>query len=239
MRNKEEIFLFNLLKAFIRNDYNNMEIGFVLIKKEEGKLDVLKCMAVDNQDNEKGIMITMNEKEIDISPIHEWDFNIDENVFSELEDGFEIIYMPLETHFGMWYVLNEYRDEINHTEGMQKYLAYCVKNEINAKIISQVGYEYVDVMDLYKEVNNGYEIIADMNIGSNAIVLGYKKTAPSPYVTWSTTKNRQYGYEIGHYFKNKNDAFHDFESRCNALYKATLERNRNKTIHKKEHSYER
>ena len=128
-------------------------------------------------------------------PIHEWDFNIDENVFAELEDGYEIRYMPLETHFGMWYVLNEYREDINHTEGMQKYLYYCVKHD--------------------------------------------KKTAPSPYVTWSTTKNRQYGYEIGHYFKSKNDAFDDFESRCNALYKATLERNRNILFPKKEQSHER
>ena len=236
---KSEQLLINLLNRVIQNEYNNMDIGFILVKKETGKLDLLKCMAVDTVDKEKGIMITMNLEEIDISPIHEWDFNIDENVFAELEDGYEIRYMPLETHFGMWYVLNEYREDINHTEGMQKYLYYCVKHEITSKIISQVGNETIDVMDLYKESNNGYEIIADMNIGSNAIVLGYKKTAPSPYVTWSTTKNRQYGYEIGHYFKSKNDAFDDFESRCNALYKATLERNRNILFPKKEQSHER
>ena len=238
MNNKEQL-LFNLLNSIIKNDYNNMNIGFALIKKEPGKLDLLKCMAVDSIDKEKGIMITMNLEEIDISPIHEWDFSIDDNVFAELEDGYEIKYMPLETHFGMWYVLNNHRDEINHTEGMQKYLSYCVKNEITSKVISQIGHEFIDIMDLRKECNNGYEIIADMNIGSNAIVLGYKKSAPSPYVTWSTTKNRQYGYEIGHYFKSKNDAFHDFESRCNALYKATLERNRNKLFQKKEQSHER
>lgn len=231
--------VFNLLDKLIHNNYNNMKISYILIKKELGKLDVIKCMAIDKENPDDALEITMDEDNIDISPLQEWSFSIDDNIFYELENGYEIKYIPLETHYGIWTILDDLRDEIVYKEGMQKYLSHCFKNSINSKIISQIGNTHLDVMDLYIESNQGYRIISDLSIGDNTIVLGYKENAPSPFVTWSTTKDRKYGYEIGHYFKTEKDAFKDFESRANALYKTSLERKRNLISKKDRYQYER
>lgn len=238
-KTNKELLLMELLNKLIHNEYNDMEISYVLIKKEPNKLDMIKCMAIDKQDPDKSIEITMNGEEIDVSPLYDWSFSIDDNIFYELENGYEIRNMPLETHHGIWTILNETRDEIEYKEGMQKYLSHCFMNGITPKIISQLANEYINVMDLYQEKNEGYVILADMSIGYNTIVLGHNEDAPSPYATWTTTRYREHGYGIGHYFKNEKDAFHDFESRTNALYKATLERKRNHILRNKGYRHER
>ena len=143
-----------------------------------------------------------------------WDFNIDDFLFNDLENDYRILEMSADTHYGVWYQIDKLRDEINNTDGLQKYLAYCKQNHIDKNFMKQF-YKEIDVMDLYQEKVNNYVIISSTDVGTNSVVLAYNKNAPSPYVTWETTPNRQYGYSSGHYFSSLKSAFHDYQKRTN------------------------
>lgn len=130
--------------------------------------------------------------------------------------------MPLSEHYGMWASIDMVKDEIEHVDGLQKYLSYCQKNEITSQTISLLGLKDIDIMPLYQEQNNKYKIIAEMNCNNDTIVLGYNKNAGQPYVTWQTTRNRKYGYNNGHYFKEFKDAHRDFKERSHKVMENEL-----------------
>lgn len=222
----------------IKNDYDKMEVSYILVKKESNKSVVVKCMAIDLEDLDFALLFITDDDGTKIYPINDWSFSIDD-IFNDLENGYKIIYIPLETHYGIWHLLNELQDEIDHTEGMQIYLQHCFKNGITADILSTLGNETIDIMHLHKEVINGYEIIHELSIEDNSTVIGYNPDAHSKYVIWSTTKNRKYGYELGHYYIDFEDALHDFESRTNVLVKRNYETIKRNIIHEKEVTYER
>ena len=123
--------------------------------------------------------------------ILEWDYNIEDYLLDDLENGFEIEYMTIDEHCGIWYTIDNWRDDIFHMEGLQKYLSYCQQHEITSQVISLYSSEHIDISDLYQEANGPYKIIAETSIGSRSIVLGHSSISPSPYVTWDTTPNRK------------------------------------------------
>lgn len=236
---KNNLHLSNILNEIINNDFKHMKCNYVLEKKLANNSLQYKCMFTDSNNPDEGIEITLNDNEYSTSSIFDWSFDIDENIFSELEDGYIIRYLPLDEHYNIWYMLDEYQEEINHIEGMQIYLQYCFKNGITADVIALLGNKYIDVMQLHEEMNQGYMIIHELSIENNSTVIGYNPNAHSKYVTWSTTKNRKYGYELGHYYNNLKDALQDFESRTNILVKRSLETMKRNLMQKKDISYER
>ena len=119
------------------------------------------------------------------------------------------------------------------------YLNYCFKNSITADVISLLGNEHIDVMHLYEEKINGYKIIYELSIEDNTTVIGYNPDAHLNYVIWSTTSNRKYGYELGHYYSNLKDALQDFESRTTILVKKSFETMKRNLIPEKDISHER
>lgn len=50
-----------------------------------------------------------------------------------------------------------------------------------------------------KRINAGYEIIECIELGGVEFVLGVNKTAPSQFVTWKSSPDRQDYYCWGHY----------------------------------------
>ncbi len=93
----------------------------------------------------------------------------------------------------------------------------------------------VNIMDMDKENNGGYNIIAFTSIGSNSVVLGYNKRK-GEYVTWLTSPNRNNGYDIGYYFSNYKDAFRNYEKRCGDMLDRHLYFEKNKTkLKEKDH----
>jgi hypothetical protein len=60
-----------------------------------------------------------------------WDFNIDDFLFKDLENDYQILEMNADTHYGVWFQIAEMREEINFTDGLLKYLSYCKKNHID------------------------------------------------------------------------------------------------------------
>ena len=126
-------------------EYKNFSLAYVLKVKDECQ----NCYAVA-MDGSQIIGFNPFEKEIDNLP--DWDFNIDSELFEELEWNREIIYMSMECHYGVWNeVSNCYPEDIEHKEGMQKYLKYCKKNKIDINKIKEVVKENdIDIKNIMK-----------------------------------------------------------------------------------------
>lgn len=206
------------------------------LKKEDiPGCDVVEILQRTNTDGSVGYQITLNEK-VDIDAgyimkinvegfedgyfeIPEWDYSVDSYLFDDLENGYEIIYMPLDYHYGVWCCINEQYDEISHIEGMQKYLKYCKDHHINQEVLSQLGRyacDVPDVMELYHEINEGCPIIDEFIAGERSIVLACKPDTKE-YVTWRTTPTRKRGFDNGHYFRNFHQAYKDFRERSHGI----------------------
>ena len=134
-------------------EYKSFSLAYVLKVKDECQ----NCYAVA-MDGDR--IIGFNPFESEINNLPEWDFNIDTELFEELEWNREIIYMSMECHYGVWNeVSNCYPEDIEHKEGMQKYLKYCKKNKIDIdKIKEDVGLnEIEDIMKFMEHKNKNRE----------------------------------------------------------------------------------
>ena len=180
------------IRALKSSEYKNYVISYAL-KKD----DTLKFLAYDRINQESIIEVVIGKK-TEFNIVQDWDFNIDDYLFYDLENGYSLVYMQY--------------------EGMQQYLKYCKENGINKDLIKSLGLFEFDVMSLYVEKNINYVIIDEFTVNDQSIVLGHNKDSMSPYVTWKTDKTRSRGYDLGHYFIEYEDAVKDFISRSNLLY---------------------
>ena len=141
-------------KELLKNDeeYENYELSYILIDKDDR--EEAKAIAF-NADEIAEIDLKTNE----ISPVADWAYNVDEDVFGELEKNKEIGYMSLDCHYGVWSVIEDYYPEdIEYKKGMQEYLKYCKENEItHEKLEKEVNYNGADEMEHYKEKNKAKE----------------------------------------------------------------------------------
>ena len=222
-----------------KSEYAFLNISYILSKKTDNK-EIIQAVAYKKDDPDIIIGVEIDE-DTKLSKYPEWAFNMDDYLFDDLQKGFEIRYMPLEEHYGIWCCIDEWRDDINSQDGMQKYLGYCQRKGINVKTLSLLEVEVKDVMDLYQETNGGYKILTDMSIGNNAIVLAHNPKSPSPYVTWETAADRNWGYQTGHYFTKYQPAFDDFVERCKGMFENNMrfKKEQSRSKQKKEHQYER
>ncbi|WP_028044426.1 hypothetical protein [Candidatus Stoquefichus massiliensis] len=196
------------------NDYD-MEIQYILYRKSYNQDLQFKAVCFNSDDPNEIIGITNIEGYEKYYSIPDWDYNVDTYLFEDLSNDFEILYISLNTHYGIWQFVNEAHDDIECEDGLQKYLCYCKQEGINADILSRIiPHKVDDIMDLYREENCGYQIIAETTCNEQTIVLGYKKGASSEYVTWSTNSNRKGEYLSGHYFTKYKPAMNDFKERC-------------------------
>lgn len=227
--------------AFIRKDRKKMETKPVelheihQIAKEAGIYDCRYEYILQNKegmiqafinegDIDEGHLLTIDaEKNFSDMIVLDWNFSFDEDFFASLEKGYEIQYMPLDSHYNVWCYIEDMHEDIEHMDGLQLYLAYCQRHSINAKTIQTLELLPIDVQHLYQEQNQGYSICMDMQCNKSSIVLGYRKGAVHRFVTWKTDPNRETGYYNGHYFSNFNAAYEDFKDRYQGLVKKELE----------------
>ena len=147
--------ILDMVNDVLRNDkYKDFSLAYVLKVKDECQ----NCYAVAMNGDE---IIGFNPFESEINNLPDWDFNIDTEVFEELEWNREIIYMSMDCHYGIWCEVSQYYPEdIEHKEGMQKYLKYCKKNKIDINKIQEVakGNDIEDIMKFMKNKNKDKEV---------------------------------------------------------------------------------
>lgn len=193
---------------------DDFEIGVIYYDPQNPK-DMFAYLGGRNEPDEIRMIKPNTEDAPNYLP--DWDFNSDTYDFENLQDGYKIAYMSMSYHYGIWCTLEQWMpDEIENKEGMQKYFAYCKENGVTKQAIEYaVGLELnEDALQYHVEINQGYTIVAEININNETIVLAENRTAPSPYVTWKTTPTREYGYMKGHYFAGEENAKKDFYKRA-------------------------
>lgn len=224
----KETYLSETHRMLVENGYGDYVLDYILTKKNEhGTID-FQGYATSREDPDEMISCLYTDGRKECQYVPEWDFNVDDYLFESLENGHEISYMSLECHYNIWCSVDENREELNHLDGLQKYLSYCQKNNITPETIANITGHFVNIMDLYKENNCGYDIIASTAIAHSAIVLGYNKRKDE-YVTWITSPNRKNGYDMGVYRSNYKEAFKNYEARCHVMLEKHLIFEKNKT----------
>lgn len=141
--------LIGRIKNYLNDTYTpNYEISYILSKIDNNYSKELKAVAFNSDDYEDLITLNIRNNEIIKENIADWDFNVDEYLLDDLENGYEFVYAPLNQHYNIWCQINEWRDEIIHQEGLQKYLVACQNQEITKEKIESLGYETADITDL-------------------------------------------------------------------------------------------
>ena len=123
------------------NDEERMYVDYILDKQQEDGTIQVKALAHNEVDSSHICEIHLdNQGHIEYGIVPDWDYNVDSYLLDDLENGFEIKYMPLEDHAVHW---------------------YCI--------------------------------------------------------TWNTTRNRERGYDQGHYYNDYGRAFKDFKIRSHEM----------------------
>lgn len=237
MASKENI-LSNIKDVLDTSEYWPLKISYILSNNTDKSV---KAVAYKEDEPDIIVGVEINENGSLHQRIPDWDFNVDGYLLDDLQNGYEIVYMPLDEHAGIWECIDAWREEIDSKEGLQNYLQHCQRKGINQQTLSLLESDVKDIMDLYVEKNGNYEILTEMSIGKSAIVLAHNPKAPSPYVTWETASNRSWGYQSGHYFTRYGDAFNDFRERCQDMFNFSMKhkKEQSRPKSKKEHEYER
>lgn len=205
-------------QSFHDHDEKDMKINYILSRKGGENSPSYLCLASSRSDPDEIRCITIdNDNQINYQNVPDWDFNIDDYLLSDLEDGYQIEYMTLEDHYNIWCTIEEWKDDIQHQDGLYSYLDHCKKNGITPEAISLLGLENVDITNLYQERNENYKIIGETKVGDQSIVIAHNPKSPSPFVTWKTTPTRTRGFDIGHYYSRFKDAYEDYKKRCNEM----------------------
>lgn len=221
------------------NDKDEYQITSIYYRKNSSDAVDVLANAVDISSRTKIVAFDpYMDRDIHQRP---WNFDIDYYNFKFLEAGYEILYMPFVSHISTWIDIGIMKSEdFTHPEGLQKYLLYCKQHGITQKLIYTLTMNNIEnAMLKYHEVNNGYEIISSMDIGSSSIVLGHNPNAPEPYVVWECSQSQRNDYRSGSYRSRKSDAIDTFQSRCQECLNRTLQ---GKTIlipRKEKREYER
>lgn len=140
------------------------EIEEYLRNSEEHQDKQIQYILINSKTNETNTLVSNYDEAIEFTPytkqypdkygcVPEWDFNFDYYVFNLLEEGYEVGYMNMETHYNLWNSIHElYPEDIDYKDGVQNYLQYCKDNNITKeKIDKEVNLETPNIMEFYKE----------------------------------------------------------------------------------------
>lgn len=126
----------------------NFELDYVLKKGTELDNVLAYASCIDT-----GILFFPYKKNNEYRYLHDWAFNFDNDLFAYLEHGYELAGMSLDCHYCVWISIEEWHScDIEHKDGLQKYLDYCKKEHITKERLNkELSYDGMDVMELYNK----------------------------------------------------------------------------------------
>lgn len=137
-KNKFNIPIINKVEKAIKNDedynYNfEMKVNYIMIDKK----DKSQSYAIVELDYNQLVIVYLESMEM--RDIAEYAYTIDNDIYGDLESGKEIAYMSLDVHYGIWQDAHYYYPEdIQHKEGLKKYLQYCKDKHIDKNLLNEV-----------------------------------------------------------------------------------------------------
>lgn len=141
----------NDIESYMMEDmeHQNKEIEYILYNANTKETQVIASDKIEEM-----ILFApfTKEQQNEYINIPEWDFNFDEYLFKELQNGYEIAYMSNDTHYGIWISIDElYPEEFEYKDGVIKYFKYCKDNNITKKYLdNEVKMNVPDIMKFYE-----------------------------------------------------------------------------------------
>lgn len=126
-------------------ELNDFELRYVLMDENDKKNPIVITYDYDTLYN----LDVLNDT---FYSIGDWTYNIDNDIFEELEKGKKIGYMDLGTHYNIWSYVDDMYDDIDHIDGMNRYIEYCIDNNIiKEKLEEKLDLDVPDIMKYYKK----------------------------------------------------------------------------------------
>lgn len=191
-------------------EFEKAEILYVLENTKDIKKSI--CGVCDkNYEMYEAIL-----KDREVKYCYDWDYNVDEYIFGNIEKEYNIGFMTMEFHKAIWSSVGSYDiEEIDHKIGLQKYLKYCKENNIDKDIIEKEtkSEDIPDIMEFYNEktnyitMENGQVQMSnekyqeESEISYIAFVLGYDLL--NEMLTNSKTKECDTNYDFCNYLAKK------------------------------------
>lgn len=197
------------------------DIDEIIARKNADGTVGYRVIATDREDDSNVYAVRIDIPEhMQVQEIAEWEYTIDGWLFKELEKGYDLIYMPLSSHYGTWCYIDDVRNNIEFKKGLNKYLHFCKTHNISKDTIILEDYavkDVPDVMDLYVEIVNDYKIVNEISFDDKTVILGYNKDASLKYATWMTSPDRKNGYSLANYYPDAYSALSGFKSRSHKI----------------------
>lgn len=129
-------------------EWQNCKVKYLLENEQTGELYLL---ASDN--NETAIEFRLRNGKFDYYNVPEWDYNFDYYLYNYFENGFDIVDMSYDTHYGLWNSIKElYPEDIEFKDGVNYYVKYCKGHLINKKTIDEnTKLDTPDIMTMFRE----------------------------------------------------------------------------------------
>lgn len=132
----------------------NYQLLYVLVKGPVSEPENIMVYAGMPEEQEGVILFFPGERKDYVSWKDAWGFNFERDLFDDLEDGYDLLWMSDDTHVNVWFTIDEWKDEIEAKDGMQKYLEFCVKNGINKRFLQEeFSYKEIDAIAIYGKEN--------------------------------------------------------------------------------------
>lgn len=172
----------NNIESYLIEDmeHQDKEIDFILYNPNTKETQVL----ASNKDEEIILFAPFTkEQENGYMNVPEWDFNFDEYLFKDLQNGYEIGYMSVDVHYGLWQTIEDlYPEDLEHKDGVKKYLQYCKDNNITRDFIDdEFKMPIPDIMKYYE-----YPLGVVEQQGNNIVMSknNFDKESEKAYITF-------------------------------------------------------
>lgn len=146
-KNIVDSIMYDVNQLMRKEEFTNAKIEYVLVNKQNTKNSI--ALINDREQDLYEVILKDNE----INPALDWAYNVDDDVFAHLENEYEIGFMSLEFHSGIWNQVEDIGiEQFEHKLGLQKYLKYCRDNGIDKKTICEkLNINLSDIMPYYNE----------------------------------------------------------------------------------------
>lgn len=114
----------HLIKLMKNEEY---KIAFILKKN---KINYYKAVAYNVNVDDDYIEIKTHDEQLFINKLHDWDFNLDEELFRELDSDYEFFAADVKGFCDINQYINENIDEIECKEGLKQYAKFYKENNV-------------------------------------------------------------------------------------------------------------
>ena len=164
------------------------QIDYILIQNKNGIEKYMIGITCDKEDyiiSPQSNKIVINAKNIKYKKRYKelFEERIEGFILTKLNDGYEPVYMTMDTHCRLWEFINIHQEEMDYiSNGLYKYFGFCNETGITHKTLEHFyGAKLNDIYWMFVEnCFNDYQILLSETIGEKKVILGFQERLYMP-----------------------------------------------------------